>query len=127
MEAICPVAVEWFKEANIAHCWCFKLTYLSKQLYKMVGSEYEHISRKNVMFLNNYCSNEYHFLLLEMKLLYGSRCVLVVVVTLFVVSASSFACMINMCISFTYCFTSVGTGLQHASTPWASLKVTTKL
>ena len=50
MEAIYPIAVEWFKEANIAHCWCFKLTYLFKQLYKMVGSEYEHISRKNVMF-----------------------------------------------------------------------------
>ena len=83
------------------------------------------ISRKNVTFLN--CSNECRFVLLEMKLLYGSRCVLVVVVTLFVVSASSFPCMINMCISFTYCFTSVGTGLQHASTPWASLKVTTKL
>ena len=34
----------------------------------MIGSEYEHISRENVMFLN--CSNEYHILLLEMKLLY---------------------------------------------------------
>lgn len=108
MEAIYPIAVEWFKKANIVHCWCFKLTYLLKQLYKMVGLD---------------CSNEYHFLLLEMKLPYRSRCELVVVVTLFVVSASSFACMINMCISFTYCFTSVGTGLQHASTPWASLKL----
>ena len=39
MEVIYPIAVEWFKEANIVHCWCFKLTYLFKQLYKMVGSE----------------------------------------------------------------------------------------
>lgn len=37
MEAIYPTAVEWFKEANIVHCWCFKLTYQLKQLYKMVG------------------------------------------------------------------------------------------
>lgn len=37
MEAIYPTAVEWFKKANIVHCWCFKLTYLLKQLYKMVG------------------------------------------------------------------------------------------
>lgn len=44
MEAVCPVAVEWFKEANIAHYWCFKLMYLLKQLYKMVARLFKWVS-----------------------------------------------------------------------------------
>ena len=37
--------------------------------------------------------------------------------TLLVASASSFACIISIWISCTYCLTRVGTGLQQARTP----------
>jgi len=45
--------------------------------------------------------------------------------TLFAASASSLACIISIWISGTYCLTRVGTGLQQARMPWASLKIVT--
>ena len=45
--------------------------------------------------------------------------------TLFAASASSLACIISIWISGTYCLTRVGTGLQQARMPGASLKTVT--